>query len=125
MRPGPGALLQRARFELGCFAEKDRSRARVADRHGHASDDREGDERRRIDGEQTSCEGKQPASPRLRPGETDELHHLPRCQQPLRMGNEPAAAKEKLPLETSDAVRRADHEYEVEFEEGLDTGGRP
>ena len=24
IRPGPGALLQRARFELGCTAEKDR-----------------------------------------------------------------------------------------------------
>ena len=29
IRPGPGALLQRARPELGCVAEKDRSRARV------------------------------------------------------------------------------------------------
>ena len=41
------------------------------------------------------------------------------------MGNEPATAEEKLPLETSDADRRADHEDEVEFEERMDTGGRP
>ena len=34
-------------------------------------------------------------------------------------------AEEKLPLETSDADRRADHEDEVEFEERMDTGGRP
>ena len=32
IRAGPAALLQRARFELGCSIEKDRSRARVA--HG-------------------------------------------------------------------------------------------
>ena len=41
------------------------------------------------------------------------------------MGNEPAPAKERLSLETCDADRRADHEDEVEFEERLDTGGRP
>ena len=41
------------------------------------------------------------------------------------MGNEPSSAEEKLPLETSDADRRSDHEDEVEFEERMDTGGRP
>ena len=41
------------------------------------------------------------------------------------MGNEPAPAKEKLPLETSDANGRADHEDEVEFKERLDIGGGP
>ena len=41
------------------------------------------------------------------------------------MGNELASAEEKLPLETSDADGRADHEDEVEFEERLDTGGGP
>ena len=39
------------------------------------------------------------------------------------MGNEPASAEEKLPLEMSDADRRADHEDEAGFEERLDTGG--
>ena len=125
IRPGPGALLQRARFELGCFAEKDRSRARVAHRHGHASYDREGNEGWHIHGEQTVREGEQPASRRIRPSPIKELHHVSRCEQPLRMGNEPAAAKEKLPLEKSDADRRADHENEVEFEERLDTGDGP
>ena len=38
---------------------------------------------------------------------------------------EPASAEEKLPLETSDADRRSDHEDEVEFEERMDTGDRP
>ena len=41
------------------------------------------------------------------------------------MGNEPASAEEKLPLETCDADRRADNEDEVQFEERLDTGGGP
>ena len=41
------------------------------------------------------------------------------------MGNESATAEEKLPLETSDADRRADHEDEVKFEERLDTRGGP
>ena len=41
------------------------------------------------------------------------------------MGNEPAPAEEKLPLETSDADGRADNEDEVEFKERLDTGGGP
>ena len=76
IRPGPGALLQRARFELGCFAEKDRSRARVAHRHGHASDDREGNEGRHIYGEQTVREGEQPAGRRIRPSPTKELHDI-------------------------------------------------
>ena len=41
------------------------------------------------------------------------------------MGNEPASAEENLSLETCDAERRADNEDEAQFEERLDTGGRP
>ena len=65
IRAGPGALLQRARFELGRSFEEDRSRAALADRGGHASDDREGNERRHINGEQTVRKGEQPASRRI------------------------------------------------------------
>ena len=36
IRAGPGALLQRARFELGRTLEEDRGRAGVAHSHGHA-----------------------------------------------------------------------------------------
>ena len=39
IRPGLGALLQRAGLELGRSLEKDRSRARAANGLGHASDD--------------------------------------------------------------------------------------
>ena len=45
--------------------KKNRSRARAAHRHGHASDDREGNEGRNINGEQTVREGNQPASRRI------------------------------------------------------------
>ena len=76
IRAGPVALVQRARLELGRSLEKDRSRARVAHRHGHASDDREGNEGRHINGQQTAREGKQPASRRIRPSPTNELHHI-------------------------------------------------
>ena len=65
IRVGPGALLQRARLELGRSTEKDRSRTRVAHGPGHASDDRAGNEGRNINGEQTVREGKQPASRRI------------------------------------------------------------
>ena len=41
------------------------------------------------------------------------------------MGNEPAPAEEKLPLETSDAGGRVDHEDEAQFKERLVTGGGP
>ena len=41
------------------------------------------------------------------------------------MGNEPLPAEEKIPLQTSDADGRADHEDEAQFKERLDTGGGP
>ena len=41
------------------------------------------------------------------------------------MGNEPASAKERLSLATSDADTGADNEDVAQFEERLDTGGRP
>ena len=63
----PGALLQRIRFELGRSLEEDRNRARVAYRHGHAPDDREGKEGRHINGEQTERKGEQPASRKYDP----------------------------------------------------------
>ena len=62
IRAGSGALLQRARLELGRSTEKDRSRARFAHGPGHASDDRAGNEGRNINGELTVCEGKQSGS---------------------------------------------------------------
>ena len=60
IRARPGSLLQHARFELGRSLEEDRSRARVAHRHGHAPDDREGNEGRHINGEQRYAKGNNP-----------------------------------------------------------------
>ena len=125
IRAGPGSLLQRARFELGRSLEKDRSRAEVAHRHGHASDDRERNKGRHISGEQKVRKSEQPASRRIRPNPTNELHYILWCEWPLWMGNEPPHAEEKLSLETCDADKRADNEDEVKFEERLDTGGGP
>ena len=125
IRAGSGALLHHAGLELGRFAEKDRSRAGAADGLGHASDDREGNERRHINGKQEVHEGEQPEGRRIRPNPNDKLHHISRCQQPLRMGNELAFAEERLSLEAGHADRRADNKDEAEFEEGLDTGGGP
>ena len=65
IRAGPGALLQRARPELGRALEEDRRRAGVADGPGHAPVHRAGDEGRDIDGEQKARKGKQPAGRRI------------------------------------------------------------
>ena len=125
IRAGPGALLQRARSELGRSTEKDRRGTGAADRLGHAPVHRAGNEGWYLNGKQALREGEQPAGRRIRPNTTNELHHISRCEQPVRMGDEPAAAEEGLPLETCHANGRADNENEAEFEERLDTGGGP
>ena len=123
IRAGSGALLQCAGLELGRALEKDKRRARAADGPGHAPVHRAGDEGRHLDGRQKVRESKQPASRRIQSSRADKLHHVPRRQQPLRMGDEPAFAEERLSLEASYADRRTDHEHEGEFEERQDTGG--
>ena len=120
---GPSTLLHSARPELGCALEEDRRRARAADRSRYASVHRAGDERRHNDGGQKVRKGKQPAGRGVQPSRSKKLHNLPRREQPLWMGDEPAFAKEWVSLEASNADKRRDNKERAECEERLDIGG--
>ena len=76
IRAGSGALLQRARLELGRCTEKDRRGTRAADGLRHAPVYRAGNEGRYLNGEQALRKSEKPAGRRVRPNPTNELHHI-------------------------------------------------
>ena len=76
IRAGTNTLLHCAGPVLGCALKEDRRRAGAADRSGHASVHRAGDEGRNIDGGQKVRKGKQPAVRRAQPSRSNKLHNL-------------------------------------------------
>ena len=60
------------------------------------------------DGKQEIRQGKQPDAAGLRRQQAKKIHHVPRREQPLRMGNEQATPEKRFQMKTCYAHRGGD-----------------